>query len=224
MDDQTYSTPIIPGKHPSPVFDYRFHHNLMVTESTIKYLKNNAICFKVYGSPDNEHKPFYETEGVNEEGSTFQNSEESKEIETTGENISQDFTVKDNSSQNIIHENGNKNEDDNSKLKDYGPPPVEEGADYIEGADHTEGINEKFDDMFIYGGQQEAEEEKDDYRGRQYSQSVYEKPKELIPEYEKQAYIEKKPKDDIHLKGRGSSGKKKKKGKRGKKNKDCVIF
>lgn len=28
QDDQNYSTPIIPGKHQSPVFDYRYHHTV----------------------------------------------------------------------------------------------------------------------------------------------------------------------------------------------------
>ncbi len=55
LDENPYQTPIIPGKHTDPVFEYRFHHTVdPVTENLISYLKNNAICFKVFGFPDHE--------------------------------------------------------------------------------------------------------------------------------------------------------------------------
>ena len=55
LDEQPYQTPVIPEKHTDPVFDYRYHHTISaVTENMINYLKNNAICFKVYGFPDSE--------------------------------------------------------------------------------------------------------------------------------------------------------------------------
>lgn len=53
LDEQPYSTSL-PGKHWNPIFDYRYHHTVPnVTENLIKYLKENAICFKVFGFPDN---------------------------------------------------------------------------------------------------------------------------------------------------------------------------
>lgn len=53
LDDQPYQTPIIPGKHQNPIFDYRYHHTVHnVSENFLKYLKINAVCFKVFGFAD----------------------------------------------------------------------------------------------------------------------------------------------------------------------------
>ena len=218
----------------------------MVTESTIKYLKNNAICFKVYGSPDNSHKPYYESENTIGEGSTLQNSEESKEISNeSAENISQDFSIKDQSAQNISAEVvQEKSNDQRSAVKNYEEPqpvemkpvevqPVEQKETEPEAElqyqpKHREEANDKFDEMFIYGGQPNVENEPEEYQSRMYSQSVYEKPKGLISDHEKAEVLGSQPKDDHYVKDQNSSGKKKKKGKKGKKGKgdkkDCVIF
>jgi len=250
LDDQTYATPVIPGKHQSPVFDYRFHHNLMITESTIKYLKNNAICFKVFGSPDNEHRPYFEPDSG--EGSTFQASEESKEIDTTaGEAPSEDFSLKDNFVNNISSENENENKsyEEKSKVKNYQEPeqedvdlaradeePHEELEPQAEEPEEDapkriEGNNANFDEMFIYGGQPNVDADGDDFGSRTYSQSVYQQPKALISDHEKAEYIASHPRDDHFIDStsagsgkKGKKGKKEKKGKKGKKDKDCVIF
>lgn len=85
--------------------------------------------------------------------------------------------------------------------------------------------NEQFDEMFIYGGRQNAQEEMEAFRSRAFAQSVYEKPKELISEKEQMRLAASQLKDDTDIDNRGSSGKKKKKkSKAGKDKKDCVIF
>jgi hypothetical protein len=222
LDDQVYSTPIIPQKHRSPVFDYRYHHTMMVTESSIKYLKNNALCFKVFGYPDNEHKPFYEQTSGNI--STLQTSQESRDIDNSAnlEGVSQDFSINDQSSKDNseiepgnsytgIEDSKQKSDQNKSLPKNYDEPQEE--------ADDEE-VNDKFDEMFIYGAQQNAEDEMGNFRNRIFAQSVYEKPKELIPQAEKDAYIASQSKDDLNIDARGSSGKKKKKKAKNGKGKD----
>jgi hypothetical protein len=249
LDDQVYSTPVIPGKRTSPVFDYRYHHNLMVTENTIKYLKNNAICFKVYGYPDNEHKPFYEPISMGGgDNSTMINSIDAKEIDnSTTEEASEDsksidFSIKDQSSQNISTEavETSNPKPKEMKVKNYeepqepqdlqepqepqDPQDLQEPQESNETGEVDEAgeVNDQFDDMFIYGGQPSAQEELEFHRSRQFAQSVYEKPKDLISKKEQQKYTAAQPKDDTNLDGRGK--KKKKRGKTGKDKKDCVIF
>lgn len=212
LEDQVFTTPVIPQKHRSPIFDYRYHHNLMVTENTIKYLRNNAICFKVFGYPDNEHKPFYEQTSGNE--STLQ----------TSKDISQESFNKDQSSNNISGEAPESHKDETMQkaaAKDYSKANEGEEEDAEEATD-------KFDDMFIYGAQNDPDDPMAQgySRDRMFAQSVYQKPKELIPQEEQQKYIDAQSKDDINLDARGSSGKKKRKKAKGnlKDKKDCVIF
>jgi hypothetical protein len=235
LDDQVYSTPVIPQKHRSPVFDYRYHHNLMVTENTLKYLKNNEICFKVFGNPDNDPRRMYEANTSAGNNSTMQNTSASKDMDNSAsaDNISQDFSLKDQSSRDYSMFEAPEDsktppkpkpaQADKAPVKDYDQPQVEEFND--DQADGEE--NDKFDDMFIYGSQGKPEEDHfEGFRNRNFAQSVYERPKELIPQHEQEAYIASQPKDDIGLDARGSSGKKKKKKAKasGKDKKDCVIF
>ena len=57
FDEETFKTPIIPGQHTDPIFDYTYQHTISsVTENMIKYLKENAICFKVFGLVDIDQK------------------------------------------------------------------------------------------------------------------------------------------------------------------------
>ena len=167
LDDQVYSTPTIPNKHRSPVFDYRFHHSLIVTENTIKYLKNNAIWLKVYGYPDNEHKPFYESNSFAGNNSTMQNSNESKDADNSGiqEAVSQDFSIKDQSSKDDGDQDSNervqvkevispKKEDSKVQPQNYSNSPSNKKL-----AAKEEGeTNKQFDEMFIRGGQDTEEE------------------------------------------------------------------
>lgn len=200
----------------------------MVTESTIKYLKNNAICFKVFGNPDNEHRPYFEQDSG--EGSTFQNSDSSKEIDTTaGEAPSQEFSLKENMANTSAEEAQNN-------LRDYQEPeqvemaepktPEQEDAK----AETTGQTNERFDEMFIYGAQPNVnEDEEGGFGERTYSQSVYQQPNALISDNEKAEYLASQPRDDHFIESQNSSGKKSKKNKsgkkkKGKKDKDCTVF
>lgn len=57
LDDQPYQTPMIPGKHQNPVFEYRYHHTVQsVSENLVRYLKQNALCIKVFGYPSLENE------------------------------------------------------------------------------------------------------------------------------------------------------------------------
>ena len=231
LDDQVYSTPVIPGKHTNPVFDYRYHHNLVVTENTIKYLKNNAICFKVFGSPDNENKLLNDSSNVTANKSTLDNTEESKSFNKSGskENTSSEYSIKEDYGKNSIDDNQMlktpdkypevPQDDPSSNVQDYTEVIVKEIDDKEEGE-----INEQFDQMFIHGVHGGNLEDDDIQHQRIFSQSVYQAPKELISQNEQKRYMEAQSKDDLNLEGRTSSGKKKKKKGKGKNKKDCVIF
>eukprot|EP00345_Euplotes_harpa_P017918 CAMPEP_0168337052 /NCGR_PEP_ID=MMETSP0213-20121227/11927_1 /TAXON_ID=151035 /ORGANISM="Euplotes harpa, Strain FSP1.4" /LENGTH=198 /DNA_ID=CAMNT_0008342401 /DNA_START=134 /DNA_END=727 /DNA_ORIENTATION=- len=194
----------------------------MVTESTIKYLKNNAICLKVYGFPDNEHKPFYNQSNVSGNNSTLQNSNESKELETSAvtENVSQDFSIREQSSKDTSSlDDRSRQPEPNAKTPqkdvkasmpqdyEYDQIEVHEYADE-EGAEE---INDKFDEMFIHGGHPDPQSDHNPrlLKNRLFSQSVYEKPKALMSAKEQQKYMASQPKDDLDI--NNSSGKKKKK-------------
>lgn len=239
LDDQVYTTPVIPNKHRNPVFDYRYHHSLIVTENTVKYLKNNAICLKVYGYPDNEHKPFYESSSFTGNNSTMQNSNDSNNADSSSiqDTASQDFSIKEQSSKEYEEQDSNeriqtqvkevkspKKEESKNQPQDYNNSPANKKAQ-----NKHEGVsNSKFDEMLIRGGQDTEEEVANAFRkNRQFAQSVYEKPDFLMSKKEQAKYLKSQHKDDQTLESGEDSGNKKgkkSKGKKTKNKKDWVIF
>lgn len=239
LDDQIYTTPVIPNKHRNPVFDYRYHHSLIVTENTVKYLKNNAICLKVYGYPDNEHKPFYDSSSFTGNNSTMQNSSESNNADSSSmqEASSQDFSIKEQSSKEYEEQDSNeriqnqikeekspKKEEAKSRPQDYSNSPVSKKKQNK----HEGVVDDKFDEMLIRGGQDTEEEVANAFRmNRQFAQSVYERPDFLMSKKEQAKLLKAQNKDDQNVDNLEDSGNKKgKKGKtkKTKNKKDWVIF
>lgn len=55
LDNQYYQTNICEGINRNPVFNYKQHINIdCVTEDLLRYFDNDALCFKVYGTPTSE--------------------------------------------------------------------------------------------------------------------------------------------------------------------------
>lgn len=96
QDDQNYSTPIIPGKHQSPVFDYRYHHTVQqVTPELIKYLKNDAICFKVFGSEEEQKSVNHNLSGSMGDSTNISNTLYHRSNDDSQENSAQHSIEKD---------------------------------------------------------------------------------------------------------------------------------
>lgn len=55
LDNQEYQTEICEGVERNPKYGYKFHMNIdCVTDDLLKYFDNDALCFKVYGTPTHE--------------------------------------------------------------------------------------------------------------------------------------------------------------------------